>query len=268
MKIRFLFFLVGLMLFGSFAWSQNVAIPVGQVPPASVKRGQTIYVTELIGGKQTWRAITVGSLNDFVGLDSAKAQVYPFRVVNVMSQNNAAGLRNRIVRTLDELVYFVDFRGNSVLLASTATTGATPTDAVTIGGAQTITGQKRFSDTIMADNGMRSGGVIDTKGLNTEGGVSKPSATFNGVQKTKRRLITANTTLDGLDFCLEVFCSTGDITVLLPAIAVSDGWFYDIKRTDSTAFVVKFQRPDGTVIRILNKRAVTLRNNGTQWAFD
>jgi hypothetical protein len=266
MKIRFLLVLV---LLSSWAWSQNVAIPVGQVPPASVKNGQIIYVTELIGGKQTWRAITVGSLNDFVGLDSAKAEVYPYRVVNVMSQNNAAGLRNRMVRTLDSLVYFIDFKGNSILLASTATTaGAMPTDAVTIGGAQSITGKKRFLDTIVADNGLRSGGVIDTKGLNTEGGVTKPSATFNGVQKTKRRLITANTVLDGLDFSLEVVCSTVDITINLPSIILSDGWFYDVKRTDDTVFVVKFLRPDGSFIRILNKRAVTLRNNGTQWAFD
>lgn len=262
MKIRFLFFL---MVLSSWVWSQNVAIPVGQVPPASVKNGQTIYVTELIGGKQTWRAITVSSLNEFFGGDSAKVEIYPTRLINVLAENNALAVRNKMVRTVDSLLYFIDYKGNSILLGST---GAAQNDAVTIGGAQTIVGKKRFSDTLLADKGLKSNGIIDTKGLNTEGGVSKPSATFNGVQKTKRRLITANTTLDGLDFSLEVVCSTSDIIINLPSIVLSDAWFYDVKRTDDTAFVVKFLRPDGTFIRILNKRAVTLRNNGTQWAFD
>jgi Lower baseplate protein N-terminal domain len=141
-------------------------------------------------------------------------------------------------------------------------------NVVTLTTAQTITGKKRFSDTLISDKGMKSGGVIETKGLNTEGASNKPSVTYNGVQKTKRRLITDDMTLDGTDFFFEIQCTTKDITILLPTIAISDAWFYDMKRTDDTPFVVRFQRPDGSFIRILTKRSATLRNNGTNWNFD
>lgn len=128
--------------------------------------------------------------------------------------------------------------------------------------------KRHLRSTLTASAGIKSGGVIETKGLNTEGGINKAAATFGGVQKKKWRLITDNTTIDGTDLWLEIQCSTSDITIVLPSISASDGWTYDVKRTDNTAYVVKFQRPDGSFIRILNKRAATLRNNGSQWNFD
>lgn len=253
------------LIFCSLFLGRGVAqLPVGNVPSATVKNGQTVYVTELVGGKQLWRKITIASLNTFLG-DSVKAEIYPNRVTNIFDNNNALALRNKMVQTVDSLIYFVDYKGNSILLGAN---GTAQNDAVTVGGAQTVTGKKRFADTVLADNGLKSNGLIQTKGLNTEGSLNAPAATINGVQKVKRRLITQNAGLDGNDFFLEVACQSGDITIVLPVILDSDGWVYDIKRTDNTAFVVRFQRPDGSFIRILNRRSVTLRNSGTQWLFD
>jgi hypothetical protein len=130
-------------------------------------------------------------------------------------------------------------------------------------------GKNTFKDSLNAEKGLKSGGLIDTKGINTEGVASKAAITVNGVQKGKRRLITANTALDGNDFFLEVNCSIADIEILLPLnITDTEGWHYDIVRTDNTAFIAKFKRPDNTHIKILNKRAAVLRNNGTNWFFD
>lgn len=126
-----------------------------------------------------------------------------------------------------------------------------------------------FKDSLTADKGIKSGGLIDTKGLNTEGGASKSAANFNGVRKGKRRVITSNTTLDGTDFLLEIQCSTADITINTPPLtAETEGWIFDIIRTDSTGYKAIFHRPSGADINILNKRAATLRNNSVNWNFD
>jgi hypothetical protein len=140
---------------------------------------------------------------------------------------------------------------------------------VGIANTQTITGKKTFADTIKATKGIKSDGLITTKGLNTEGATNKASATFNGVRKGKRRVITANTTLDGTDFFLEIECSSADIIIQTPPLTSdTEGWIFDIIRTDNTSHVAKFQRPDGSFINILNKRAATLRNNSINWNFD
>lgn len=136
-------------------------------------------------------------------------------------------------------------------------------------GDQTIAGKKTFSDTIKATKGLKSEGEVDTKGVTTSGSSTKAATTINGVKKGKRRYIIGNTTLDGNDFFLEVACTTSDIEIICPPLSIeTEGWIFDVKRTDETTYVVKFKRPDNSYIRILSKRSAILRNNGTNWYFD
>ena len=145
---------------------------------------------------------------------------------------------------------------------------------------QELAGKKIFRDSIIAESGIKTNGLtsnglinaqkgITSKGLNSEGGATKAAIEFNGVKKGKRRLITAHTTLEGTDFYLEVQCATADIVITLPPLTPdTDGWIFDIARTDNTTFKAKFLRPDGTYINILSKRSATLRNNSINWYFD
>jgi hypothetical protein len=68
MKIKFLFLSCLVALFNCFGCAQNLAIPVANVPTASVKASQIIYVTELVGGKQVWRKFTVESFKDYLAV--------------------------------------------------------------------------------------------------------------------------------------------------------------------------------------------------------
>ena len=55
-----------LLGFSAAMQAQALPIDVTVIPPTSVKAGQKLYPTESINGKQTWRAITVEQIKDYV----------------------------------------------------------------------------------------------------------------------------------------------------------------------------------------------------------
>jgi hypothetical protein len=60
-----------------------------------------------------------------------------------------------------------------------------------------------------------------------------------------------------------------DIIIECPAInSETDGWFFDLIRSDANPYKAKFKRPDGSFISIVNKTSAVLRCNGTNWRFD
>ncbi len=134
---------------------------------------------------------------------------------------------------------------------------------------QNISGSKTFTRQVIAQKGIKSDSTIETKGLNTEGSLEKVAMNVKGAIKTSRKIIISDYTLNGTDPFIEIRCEVGDIIIVCPPLnSEFNGMVCDIIRTDDTNFIVSFLRPDGSSIRILNKRSARLRNNGTNWNFD
>jgi len=137
---------------------------------------------------------------------------------------------------------------------------------VTIHYEQTILGKKRFADTVKADKGLISSGLIDSKGVKSDGSSTVAAINANGVQKSATVTITGNATLDGTYNTIYANTASGNITVTLPSVTSNNtGWSYSIMKTSSsnTLFIA---RPSSSAITIVsNNYSITVKNNGTSW---
>ena len=136
---------------------------------------------------------------------------------------------------------------------------------VFITGEQTITGKKTFADSIKAEKGIISGGLIDTKGLNTEGSTDKAAATINGVQAERDTVVSTNFTLSGLYKTVGFICTTGQKDCVFPNPATTINWIYVIRKDEDSANDLVCKLSTGTEFyRIKSKMTLVFKNvNGT-----
>jgi hypothetical protein len=193
------------------------------------------------------------------------AEVFPTKVVNVLPTQNAQVLRNKYVETVDSLVYFVDYTGRSILL-STSAQFFVP-NVVTIDGVQTVTGKKSFSDTLNAQKGMTSGGLIDTKGVNTEGSATKAALSLKGVQSEKDTVVSTSLALDGRYGTVGFDCTSGIKEGTFPNSTATVGWYFIIRKEDISGNELVLKDANGVVFyTVKSKMVVIVKNKNGIWA--
>lgn len=136
---------------------------------------------------------------------------------------------------------------------------------VTLSGLQTISGKKIFSDTITATKGIKSNGVIDTKGLNTEGSSTKAAMAVKGVQSEKDTLVSINFTLDGRYGTVGFDCTTGAKDCTFPITTGTTDWKFVVRKDDESTNELIIKTATGIEFYRLKSRmtAVFKNVNGT-----
>ncbi len=103
-----------------------------------------------------------------------------------------------------------------------------------------FTGKNRFADSLTADKGIKSGGLIDTKGVKTSGSSLLAATETNGVQKDAVIELTTSVSLDGTYNTIVCNPSTIDIILTLPALTTNNaGWKYSISKKQASGFNVR-----------------------------
>lgn len=121
------------------------------------------------------------------------------------------------------------------------------------------TGKNTFTDTTKFNAGIKSDGLIDTKGLNTEGSVTKAAAHFSGVQSRKDTTITSNYSMTGQYGEVRVITGATNKTLTLPSVS-GDGWFWVIHKVDDDAgLVIVRDASNNLVYEIRSKMSVTIK---------
>lgn len=129
-------------------------------------------------------------------------------------------------------------------------------------------GKNTFTDSLTADKGIKSGGLIDTKGLNTEGGVNTAASFINGVQASKVEVITSNITLNGQSNVLLVRPGASDINITLPVASTANkGWKYTLKKDNTALFMVNIRDSNNTLLKSIYSKDVSLivECDGVDW---
>lgn len=131
---------------------------------------------------------------------------------------------------------------------------------------QYIEGKKIFADTIVANSGLKSGGLIETKGINTEGSSTKAAATLNGVIAEKDTVIATNYTLNGSYGSVGFDCTNGVKSCTLPNVANTIDWTFIIRKEDDSVNILQIKNSSGTIIYTLYSRiSITFKNKNGQW---
>ena len=129
-------------------------------------------------------------------------------------------------------------------------------------------GKNTFTDSLTADKGIKTGGLIDTKGLNTEGGVNTAASFINGVQASKVEVITSNITLNGQSNVLLVRPGASDINITLPVASTANkGWKYTLKKDNTAPFMVNIRNSNNTLLKSIYSKDVSLivECDGVDW---
>lgn len=129
----------------------------------------------------------------------------------------------------------------------------------------TWTGKNTFSDSLTAQKGIKSGGLIDTKGLNTEGSASTAAATLKGVQADKDTVVTTNFSLDGRYGTVGFDCTSGAKNCTFPTTSGTTDWRFIIRKDDNSTNDLIVKTSSGTEFyRVKSKMTVIFKNiNGT-----
>jgi hypothetical protein len=128
------------------------------------------------------------------------------------------------------------------------------------------TGKNTFADSLKADKGMISGGLIDTKGLNTEGSSTKAAASIKGVQKNSVIELTTNTTLDGTYNTIVGNPSSSDITFTLPTISADNaGWMYTISKKQTASGNIRITGSAFNHVIISPNSPIVIRQRNGTW---
>lgn len=132
-------------------------------------------------------------------------------------------------------------------------------------GNNTWTGKNTFADSLTAEKGIKSGGLIDTKGLNTEGSASIAAATLKGVQADKDTVVTTNFTIDGRYGTVGFDCTSGAKNCTFPTTSGTTDWRFIIRKDDNSTNDLIIKTFSGTEFyRIKSKMTVIFKNiNGT-----
>lgn len=127
------------------------------------------------------------------------------------------------------------------------------------------TGKNTFADSLTTEKGIKSGGLIDTKGLNTEGSSTTAAATLKGVQADKDTVVTTNFTIDGRYGTVGFDCTSGFKNCTFPSTSGTTDWKFIIRKDDNSANDLVIKTSSGTEFyRIKSKMTVIFKNiNGT-----
>ena len=136
--------------------------------------------------------------------------------------------------------------------------------------AQTIVGNKTFTDsvnlvkTLTASGGINSSGVINSSGgINSSGSSTTASITITGVVSQRDTLVNANSTLNGNYNSWKFDCTSGNMVATLPTEAGTIGWIFTISKNDNSANSLTIKKQDGTVLfTYLSKNFFNFQNNG------
>jgi Lower baseplate protein N-terminal domain len=139
-------------------------------------------------------------------------------------------------------------------------------NVVTLTTAQTITGKKRFSDTLISDKGMKSGGIIETKGLNSEGSATKAAISLKGVQSERDTIVSTDFTFDGRYGTIGFDTSSGTKNGTLPQESNTVGWFFVIRKETDDTNELRLKDSNGVVFyTIKSKMSITIKNKNGIW---
>jgi hypothetical protein len=128
------------------------------------------------------------------------------------------------------------------------------------------TGKNTFADSLKTDKGMISGGLIDTKGLNTEGTSTKAAANINGVQSERDTVVSANFTLSGLYKAVGFNCTSGQRDCIFPSPTNTINWIYVIRKEDNSTNDLVFKTSANVEFyRLKSKMTVVFKNVGGVW---
>ncbi len=127
------------------------------------------------------------------------------------------------------------------------------------------TGKNTFADSLTAEKGIKSGGLIDTKGLNSEGSASTAAATLKGVQADKDTVVTTNFTLDGRYGTVGFDCTSGAKNCTFPTTATTTDWRFVVRKDDNSSNDLIIKTSTGTEFyRLKSKMTAIFKNiNGT-----
>lgn len=141
------------------------------------------------------------------------------------------------------------------------------------------TGKNTFADSLIAERGINSKGLITTKGLSsdslitsngmdTKGSATKSALKTDGVQANKVEVVVANKNLDGTSNVLLVRPVAADIELTLPAASANiKGWTYSIKKDNAVAHFAIIKDNGGTIIKSIYSQDVQLKAecDGVNW---
>ena len=132
-------------------------------------------------------------------------------------------------------------------------------------GNNTWTGKNTFTDSLKADKGIKSGGLIDTKGLNSEGSATKAAATLNGVQADRDTVVATNFTLNGSYGTVGFDCTGSAKNCQFPDVASTINWRFIIRKDDEIGNDLILKNSSGTEFyRLKSRMTVVFKNvNGT-----
>ena len=123
-----------------------------------------------------------------------------------------------------------------------------------------------FKDSLIANMGIRSGGLIDTKGIKTSGTSTKAGTENNGVQKDAVVELTASASLDGTYNTILCNPSSADIVLTLPAITGENaGWKYNISKKQSSSYNVRLSASGFNHVIISPDAPIVIRQRNGTW---
>lgn len=130
----------------------------------------------------------------------------------------------------------------------------------------TFTGKNNFMDSVYMNKGLRSNGLIDTKGLKSTGSSGSAATTINGVQQEAIVELTASTLLDGTYNTIIGNPLTNDITLTLPTINLTNsGWKYVIRKKQDSMYNVIITGLDFNHVIMSPGYSITIRQQNGTW---
>lgn len=131
------------------------------------------------------------------------------------------------------------------------------------------TGKNTFADSLNAEKGMKSGGLIDTKGMKSAGSSTKAATEANGVQKDAVIELAASATLDGTYNTIVCNAISADIVLTLPSVnSENNGWRYIVSKKNASAFNVRITASGFNHVIISPSLPKIIKNKGGVWSVE
>lgn len=133
----------------------------------------------------------------------------------------------------------------------------------------TWNGKNTFGDSLTANLGIKSGGLIDTKGMKSTGSSTKAASENNGVQKDAVVELTASATLDGTYNTIVCNAISAEIVLTLPSVtSENNGWKYIISKKNASAFNVRITASGFNHTIISPSLPKVIKNKGGVWSVE
>jgi hypothetical protein len=139
-------------------------------------------------------------------------------------------------------------------------------NVVFLTGNQTINGQKTFAEIAKFDTGIKSEGLIDSKGVKTAGSQNSPSIQLDGVILEKDTIVSTNFALNGNYGTIGFDCTNVFRDCILPLSATTKDWTFTIRKEDNSTNPLRIKDSTGAIIyTVLNKLTITFKNKNGTW---